>query len=130
MPKKGYTQTKEHKDNIAKANIGLKQTQKAKDNMSKVKTGTNHYNWKGKEYQLKNGRWLICIKEGEPRILLSRHVAILYLKRELTSEEVVHHINEDPSDDRPENLYLFATRGKHARHHRIKNPPTLISNLI
>lgn len=52
------------------------------------------------------------------------------LQRELKTDEEVHHINEDKLDDRPENLYIFATKGEHTKHHNLKNPPILISNII
>jgi hypothetical protein len=35
--------------------------------------------------------------------------------RLLTREEVVHHVNHDPQDNRPENLELFATNAEHKR---------------
>jgi hypothetical protein len=40
------------------------------------------------------------------------------LGRLLTRDEVVHHINNDPSDNRPENLEV-ASQSTHARDHRI-----------
>lgn len=36
--------------------------------------------------------------------------------RPLRPEEVVHHENDDPADNRPENLRLFATQAEHKRH--------------
>ena len=73
------------------------------------------------------GYWLIWI--NGKRILQSRYVAEKCLKRKLKKEECVHHLNEDKSDDRPENLYVFSTKNKHVRQHALKMPPLLISNL-
>jgi len=119
----GYKQTEEHK---------LKNTSKNfKMNENKYKiTGPNNYRWKGEKYQTAEGRWLICIKEGQPRMKYSRYIAEKYLKRKLSKEEVVHHINGDKSDDRPENLYVFPGQSAHITQHNLKNSPILISNII
>jgi DNA-directed RNA polymerase specialized sigma24 family protein len=42
--------------------------------------------------------------------------------RLLRPDELVHHVNEDPTDDRPENLEI-TTRADHARHHTSKLSP-------
>jgi hypothetical protein len=56
---------------------------------------------------------------------LSEHrvVAERMLGRKLTSEEVVHHKNEDRFDNRPENLEVLSHQ-KHAEHHNQKHPLT------
>ncbi len=40
-----------------------------------------------------------------------------HLRRALSPGEVVHHENEDPTDDRIENLRLFPSQAEHQRHH-------------
>ena len=76
----------------------------------------------------RDNRWWIW--NGKKRVLRSRYIAEQYLGRKLLKEEVIHHINENPSDDRPENLYLFPNRSEHARQHGWKITPILKSNLI
>ena len=39
------------------------------------------------------------------------------LGRYLKSQEVVHHINSNTLDDRPENLMLFSDNNAHAKFH-------------
>ena len=53
----------------------------------------------------------------ENRDRISRQVAAKMLGRPLTPEEVVHHIDENPSNDAPENLFVFANRGDHTSFH-------------
>lgn len=67
-------------------------------------------------YQQADGRWFIRDRQRRVR-LWYRVVMEDQLGRLLRSDEVVHHINHDPTDDRPENLELM-TWGEHSRHHR------------
>lgn len=55
-----------------------------------------------------------------------RIVAEQMLGRPLKPGEVVHHINEDKKDNRPENLMVFASQALHAKWHEIYdgNPKT------
>lgn len=50
-------------------------------------------------------------------------VAELKLRRPLTPDEVVHHDDEVPSNDHPENLIVFANQAEHARYHGRKRSP-------
>lgn len=47
------------------------------------------------------------------------HILVVeeYLGRELEDGEVVHHINEDKTDNRPENLIVFKSQSDHMKHH-------------
>lgn len=68
-------------------------------------------------YQNIHGRWFIYDRNGR-RILWYRVVMQDKLGGvELPPGSVVHHINGDPSDDRPENLELIASHGDHMRTH-------------
>lgn len=50
---------------------------------------------------------------AEHRIVMEKHLGRLLLKT-----EVVHHINEDKTDNRIENLQLFESNAKHMRLHK------------
>lgn len=48
-----------------------------------------------------------------------RVVAEQILGRPLRPGEVVHHINRDKRDNRPENLMIFPSQAEHARWHKL-----------
>lgn len=37
--------------------------------------------------------------------------------RPLNAKEVVHHLNGNPSDNNPDNLFVFDSQGDHAHYH-------------
>lgn len=62
------------------------------------------------------GRWIIYCRDGT-RLRYARGVMAAEIGRLLRPDEIVHHINEDSTDDRPENLEIV-TRAEHADIHR------------
>ena len=69
-----------------------------------------------------------CGHKSDKYIFKYRLIVEKYFNRYLTQKEVVHHINGDTSNDRPENLYLFANQQDHTKFHRY--PYNLQSNII
>lgn len=77
-----------------------------------------------KESKIAKGRIAVYVPDhpaanNRGYILKSRYIMEQHLGRFLTSDENVHHINGDKTDDRLENLELLS-RGEHTSLHRAK----------
>lgn len=63
----------------------------------------------------KKPRWVIQARDGSC-VYFARAVMEAHIGRELLPQEVVHHINRNSTDDRIENLVLFANHSDHMRY--------------
>lgn len=79
-------------------------------------SGSNNPRYNGGLSRRKDGRTVIVCRDWT-LTLYSRAVMEAHLGRPLTSSEIVHHRNEDPTDDRIENLQIL-TRAEHLALHR------------
>lgn len=61
------------------------------------------------------GRWRIMARDGSTPYFY-RAVMEAQVRRPLRDDEEVHHVNEDSTDDRPENLELLTLAEHRARH--------------
>lgn len=75
----------------------------------------------GRTNRRRPDRKRVLVSEDHPSfpgtIAESRLIMEKVLGRYLTEEEVVHHRNEDPLNDHPDNLRLFPSQAEHMRYH-------------
>lgn len=113
---------------------GKKHTEEWKKQQSKRQLGEKSILWKGGRRKDKKNYWHIYMPEHPNSVDVyipeHRYMAECYLGRFLSSEEEVHHIDENVENNLPENLYLFPSTGYHMNFHRwSKNKIKLKSNL-
>jgi len=90
--------------------------------------GPNNPAWKGgTTYRKRKGRYpssvkyvrcppeFISMARKDGYVMEHRLIIAQQLGRPLLRSEVVHHINHDATDNRPENLELFTSNGEHKK---------------
>lgn len=84
--------------------------------LATVARGIEHPNYNGGlTFNKSLGRWFIVCRDGTT-VAYYRAVMAAHIGRPLRTDELVHHRNGDPTDDRIENLEI-TTRSEHMRMH-------------
>lgn len=78
--------------------------------------GADHPRFNGGLCVRSDGRCVINCRDGS-LLYFYRGVMAAHIGRLLTVDEIIHHKNDDPSDDRIENLEIV-TRAAHIHMHR------------
>jgi len=102
---------------------GKKLSPEQRRKISEALRGEKHPRWKGgRTHHARGYIWILRpdhpYADANSHILEHRLVMEEHLGRFLKPEEVVHHINEDVSDNRRENLMLFPSNAEHTKFHR------------
>lgn len=105
---------------ICNAVVGNRNTFCSRTCARSRRSGALNNAWKGGRYWHKgHQRWFVRI-DGKT-VLEHRYIMEQHLGRKLAPDEVVHHINEVPTDNRIENL-LVMKRGDHIALHNYLDP--------
>ena len=70
-------------------------------------------------FKVPKGCRFSSMKDNNGYVYIHRLTMAAFLQRPLRPEEVVHHINNNVSDNKIENLRLFKNNGEHSRLHRL-----------
>lgn len=119
-PMQGKKHSKEAKEKQSKAKLGKPSPHRGKKwpQNSREKNSS----WKGGRLLRPNG-YVIILNPEHPNAdsggYIREHRLVMEEKigRVLTKKEIVHHINGEREDNRPENLELFSNQSEHMTHY-------------
>uniref|UniRef100_A0A6H1ZYT9 Putative homing endonuclease n=1 Tax=viral metagenome TaxID=1070528 RepID=A0A6H1ZYT9_9ZZZZ len=131
----GRHHSEESKKKMSESHKGKKLSEATKVKM-KQRIREKSSNWKGGQTKTQKGYiYILCPAHPfanskgyipEHRLIVEKH-----LNRYLTKKEIVHHINGIKSDNRIENLYLFASLNAHTSYHTLFNyNPALVQIIL
>lgn len=109
--------SEEHKEKLRRANEGKRLSESTKQKISIAIQGSKNPRWHTPGFERADSDGRVWVKTDTGWRYRYQIVAEVMLGRPLTPEEVVHHKNENPGDDRPENLQVFPCDSDHARLH-------------
>lgn len=121
-PNKGKSISEDVREKLRKANQGKKASKSTKLKMSQSHQGKKSRFWRGGKYKMVSG--YICVyspnhplANRDKYVMEHRLVMEKVIGRYLRPEEVVHHIDKDVSNNKPDNLLLFADNSEHIKYH-------------
>ncbi|MCH7549654.1 MAG: HNH endonuclease, partial [Candidatus Krumholzibacteriota bacterium] len=106
---------------LKEANVKMRIAARQKGSIS----GEKNPRWKGGRRTRKDGYVLIWTPTGdklEHRVVMEQHIG-----RHLLPAEIVHHKDNNPSNNAIENLEIYASQSEHALHHATENRKILLS---
>jgi len=112
-----YIRTEKHREVLRQQHLGIKLKKEHRDKVIKTLNhgkGSENPNWKGGRSMSGEGYVLIKTEKGyrkEHRLVMEKH-----LGRQLSKDEVIHHLNGIKTDNRIENLVL-TTHHVHGKIH-------------
>lgn len=107
--------SEETRKKLSLSSTGRIKSEETRKKLSAAKSGNKHHNWNGGIMTREGGRVFIRISKNIYKAR-ARMVMEEKIGRRLTKNEIVHHINGDPSDDRVENL-MITNRAVHVIGH-------------
>lgn len=108
---------------LVRAGVPIKRSGFAAPRRKPTRAGPEHHNWKGglarhtSGYVMEYAPDHPAARANKGYVMQHRLVMERALGRYLLPDELVHHLNEDKADNRPENLQLMNRRA-HVRHHK------------
>ena len=132
--KMGHEVSEETREKLSKAFKGKPISEEHKQNIGLANIGEKNSNWGGGRFPDSKGYIKVWspnhpFKDGDGYVFEHRLVMEKHLGRYLTKDEVVHHINENPKDNRIENLQLMS-REEHSRLHFKMKKLNLFLNVL